>query len=167
MLVNGLRFEDGYHARMTSMPVQERIGHHVKRAEQALNAAKHAALKPSGLTVPQYAALLQLSASPGMSAAALARACAVTPPTMNTVLRNLQERGLIERTPHEWHRNILETRLTAEGEAVLKSADERAVRVERGLSAEFTDAERETLIALLGRCTAFLDADRASRPVAD
>ncbi|WP_199747738.1 MarR family winged helix-turn-helix transcriptional regulator [Actinomadura sp. WAC 06369] len=152
---------------MTSMPAQERIGHHVKRAEQALSAAKHAALKPSGLTVPQYAALLQLSASPGISAAALARACAVTPPTMNTVLKNLRERGLIERTPHEWHRNILETRLTAEGEAVLKSADERAVRVERGLAAEFTAAERETLIALLDRCTAFLDADRASRPAAD
>ncbi|WP_262402254.1 MarR family winged helix-turn-helix transcriptional regulator [Actinomadura sp. CNU-125] len=152
---------------MTSMPAPERIGHHVKRAEQALNAAKHAALKPSGLTVPQYAALLKLADSPGMSAAALARACSVTPPTMNTVLRNLQERGLIERTPHEWHRNILETRLTAEGEAVLANADERAVRVERGLAAEFTEAERESLIELLGRCTAFLDADRASRPVAD
>ncbi|OLT30273.1 MarR family transcriptional regulator [Actinomadura sp. CNU-125] len=149
------------------MPAPERIGHHVKRAEQALNAAKHAALKPSGLTVPQYAALLKLADSPGMSAAALARACSVTPPTMNTVLRNLQERGLIERTPHEWHRNILETRLTAEGEAVLANADERAVRVERGLAAEFTEAERESLIELLGRCTAFLDADRASRPVAD
>ncbi|MFV2173639.1 MarR family winged helix-turn-helix transcriptional regulator [Actinomadura sp. LOL_016] len=117
--------------------------------------------------MPQYGALLQLAGNPGMSAAALARACAVTPPTMNTVLRNLQERGLIERTPHEWHRNILETRLTAEGEAVLRSADERAVRVERGLSAEFTDAERESLVALLGRCAAFLDADRTSRPVAD
>ncbi|WP_218826635.1 MarR family winged helix-turn-helix transcriptional regulator [Actinomadura meyerae] len=148
---------------MTSMPASKRIGSHLKHAEQALNGAKSAALRPSGLTVPQYAALLHLADNPGMSAAALARACLVTPPTMNTVLKNLQERGLIERTPHEWHRNILETRLTAEGEKVLADADARAVRVERGLAAEFTDAERETLIALLGRCIGFLEAARAPR----
>ncbi|MEU8308013.1 MarR family transcriptional regulator [Actinomadura sp. NPDC048955] len=147
---------------MTSLPASERLGSHLKRAEQALNGAKQAALKPSGLTVPQYAALLHLDDNPGMSAAALARKCAVTPPTMNTVLKNLQERGLIERTPHEWHRNILETRITAEGAAVLESADARAVRVERGLAAEFTDAERQTLIDLLGRCVGFLEAARSA-----
>lgn len=147
---------------MTSLPAHERLGSHLKRAEQALNGAKQAALKPSGLTVPQYAALLHLDDNPGMSAAALARKCAVTPPTMNTVLKNLQERGLIERTPHEWHRNILETRLTAEGAAVLESADARAVKVERGLAAEFTDAERQTLVDLLGRCVGFLEAARSA-----
>ncbi|MBT2211464.1 MULTISPECIES: MarR family winged helix-turn-helix transcriptional regulator [Actinomadura] len=148
---------------MTSMPVPERIGSYLKRAEQALNGAKQAAVKPSGLTVPQYAALLHLADHPGMSAAALARACAVTPPTMNTVLKNLRERGLIERTPHEWHRNILETRLTAEGEAAMADADARAVRIERGLAAKFTDAERETLVELLGRCITFLEAARPAR----
>ncbi|WP_217919751.1 MarR family winged helix-turn-helix transcriptional regulator [Actinomadura sp. BRA 177] len=148
---------------MTSMPVPERIGSHLKRAEQALSGAKHAALKTSGLTVPQYSALLRLADNPGMSAAALARACAVTPPTMNTVLKNLQERGLIERTPHEWHRNVLETRLTGEGEKALADADARAVKLERALAAEFGEAERETLIALLGRCIGFLEAARSPR----
>ncbi|MGW4474327.1 MarR family winged helix-turn-helix transcriptional regulator [Nonomuraea sp. NPDC004354] len=137
---------------MTSMPVPERLGSHLKRAEQALIAAKHAALKGAGLTVPQYAALLHLSDNPGISAAALARACAVTAPTMNTVLRNLQDNGLIERTPHAWHKNILETRLTEKGERVLAEADPRAVRVERELAAAFSEEERQTLIALLGRC---------------
>ncbi|RFS82907.1 MarR family transcriptional regulator [Actinomadura spongiicola] len=142
------------------MPLSERIGSQLKRAEQALSGAKNAALRPSGLTAPQYAALFFLGESPGMSAAALARACAVTPPTMNTVLRNLQERGLIERTPHEWHRNILETRLTAEGEAALADADARAVRVERSLAAAFTEEERATLAELLGRCVDVLEAVR-------
>ncbi|MFG2294818.1 MarR family winged helix-turn-helix transcriptional regulator [Streptomyces sp. NPDC048603] len=137
---------------MTSMPAEERIGSHIKRAEQALMAAKHAALKPAGVTVPQYAALLCLAENPGISAAALARMCGVTPPTMNTVLKNLQERGLIERTPHEWHRNVLETRLTDEGRAVMAVADAAAVRVERALAATFTEEERELLLALLGRC---------------
>lgn len=142
------------------MPVSERLGSHLKRAEQALNATKTAVLKPAGVTVAQYGALLHLSTNPGISAAALARLCAVTPPTMNTVLKNLQERGLIERTPHEWHRNVLETRLTDEGRTVMADADARAVRVERALAAEFTDEERDALAGLLGRCVALLEKER-------
>ncbi|MGV4928460.1 MarR family winged helix-turn-helix transcriptional regulator [Streptomyces sp. HJ7] len=145
---------------MTSMPVSERLGSSIKRAEQALNGAKHAALKPAGLTVPQYAALLYSSERPGISAAALARACGVTPPTMNTVLKNLQERGLIQRTPHEWHRNVLEIRLTDEGHAVMAIADARAVSVERALADEFTDEERATLVGLLQRCATLLNSVR-------
>ncbi|MFE0188405.1 MarR family winged helix-turn-helix transcriptional regulator [Streptomyces sp. NPDC059008] len=145
---------------MTSMPADERLGSHIKRAEQALNATKYAVLKPAGLTVAQYAALLFLTEQPGISAAALARACGVTPPTMNTVLKNLQERGLIERTPHRWHKNVLETRLTDEGTRVMADADARAIRVERALAAEFSDAERESLVALLGRCVGLLESVR-------
>lgn len=142
------------------MPAAERLGAHLKQAERALMATKAAVLKPTGLTVPQYAALLHLAESPGISAAALARLCGVTPPTMNTVLKNLQERGLIVRTPHEWHRNVLETRLTDQGLAVMADADGRAVRVERALAAEFTDEERDTLVGLLGRCVALLERER-------
>ncbi|MEU5317196.1 MarR family transcriptional regulator [Streptomyces sp. NPDC021056] len=145
---------------MTSMPASERLGFHIKRAEQALNATKTAVLRPAGLTVAQYAALLNLAENPGISAAALARLCGVTPPTMNTVLKNLQDRALIERTPHEWHRNVLETRLTDEGRAVMTDADARAVRVERALAAEFTDEEREVLTGLLGRCVELLEKER-------
>jgi DNA-binding MarR family transcriptional regulator len=142
------------------MPASERLGSHLKRAEQALNATKAAVLKPAGLTVAQYAALLHLSDNPGISAAALARLCGVTPPTMNTVLKNLQDRDLITRSPHEWHRNVLETRLTDAGRAVMAEADTAAVRVERALAAEFTDAEREALTGLLARCVSVLEEQR-------
>ncbi|MEU8772664.1 MarR family transcriptional regulator [Streptomyces sp. NPDC048606] len=145
---------------MTSMPPEERIGAHVKRAEQALLAAKSAALKPAAVTVPQYAALLWLAEKPGISAAALSRLCGVTPPTMNTVLKNLDERGLIERTPHEWHRNVLETRLTPRGREVMEQADVAAVRVERALADAFSEEERERLVELLGRCADVLDTLR-------
>ncbi|MFD5076224.1 MarR family winged helix-turn-helix transcriptional regulator [Streptomyces sp. NPDC058371] len=145
---------------MTSMPVPERLGSHIKRAEQALNATKTAVLKPAGLTVAQYAALLHLSENAGISAAALARLCGVTPPTMNTVLKNLQDRGFIERTPHAWHKNVLETRITEAGWVVMNDADARAVRVERALAAEFTSEEREALVGLLGRCVALLEKER-------
>ncbi|WP_326690848.1 MULTISPECIES: MarR family transcriptional regulator [unclassified Streptomyces] len=145
---------------MTSMPASERLGSHIKGAANALNATKHAVLKPAGLTVPQYAALLQLAENPGIPAAALARACRVTAPTMNTILKNLEQRGLVVRTPHEWHRNVLETRLSDLGAEVMKEGDAAAVRVERGLAAEFSDEEREQLISLLARCAGYLESVR-------
>ncbi|WP_228010365.1 MarR family winged helix-turn-helix transcriptional regulator [Nonomuraea phyllanthi] len=134
------------------MPADERLGLDIKRAEQTLMAAKQAAIRPAGLTVPQYAALFALAGNPGISGAALARACLVTPQAMTVVLKNLEERGFIERSPHPWHRNVLETRLTEPGRAALEAADERAVVIERAIEAEFTSDERAALRELLARC---------------
>ncbi|MFC4111231.1 MarR family winged helix-turn-helix transcriptional regulator [Nonomuraea zeae] len=134
------------------MPAEERLGLDIKRAEQALIAAKQVAVRPAGLTVPQYAALFALADSPGISGAALARACLVTPQAMTVVLKNLEERGFVERSPHPWHRNVLETRLTETGRAALQAADERALVVERSIAAELSAEERTTLRDLLTRC---------------
>lgn len=75
---------------------------------------------------------------------------------MTTILQNLEAGGLIVRTPHPWHRNMLETRLTEAGPAAFDKADVRASAVEARLAAEFTDEERATLRDLLARCSAAL-----------
>ncbi|MFC8451605.1 MarR family winged helix-turn-helix transcriptional regulator [Kitasatospora sp. NPDC057223] len=143
------------------MPADERLGYHVKRVEQELMALKHAALKPSGLTVPQYSALLLLDGQAGISGAALARGCMVTPQTMSTILTNLETKGLVERTSHPWHRNVLETRLTEEGKKTLDLADAAATAIEQQLVAEFDEAERAQLVALLARCSTVLTSKDA------
>lgn len=135
----------------------------LKRVEQELMAAKHVAVKAAGLTVPQYAALLVLAGSPGISGAALARACLVTPQAMTGVLKKLQERGMVERTPHRWHRNVIETRLTEKGRAALAAADERAVAIERRVAAAFTPEERDTLRSLLSRFAEAIHGDGGRR----
>lgn len=135
------------------MPAEERLGVDLHRADQELLAAKRAAVEPAGLTVPQYAALFVLAENAGISGAALARECQVTPQAMAVLLRHLTDRGLVERAPHQWHRNVLETRLTERGRAALELADERASAVERALQFEFTAAELTQLRALLARAT--------------
>lgn len=141
------------------MSFGERLGSHLKRVEQDLQAAKAAAVKPAGLTVPQYAALFVLDEQPGISAAELARRCLVTPQTMTTILRNLETAELVERTPHPLHRHVIETRPTPAGRKALDQADERATGVERRLAAAFTDEERDTLRALLARVSETLTSD--------
>jgi DNA-binding MarR family transcriptional regulator len=138
------------------LSISERLGGNLKQVVDDLLTVKQAAVKPAGLTVPQYAALLALTENPGMPAAALARLCHVTPQTMTTILHNLESAGLIVRTPHPWHRNMLETRLTEAGQAAFAVADERAAAVERRLAAEFSEDERETLRGLLARCSTVL-----------
>jgi DNA-binding MarR family transcriptional regulator len=134
------------------MPADERLGLDIKRAEQALISAKQLAVRPAGLTVPQYSALFALSGHPGISGAALARACLVTPQAMTVVLKNLEERDFVERSAHPWHRNVLEIRLTEAGREALEAADERAVVIEQAIANELTPTERETLRRLLSRC---------------
>ncbi|MGC4945572.1 MarR family winged helix-turn-helix transcriptional regulator [Streptomyces sp. DT224] len=141
------------------MTAGERLGLDIKRAEQALMAAKSAALKDAELTVAQYAALLALSDNPGISGAALARACLVTPQAMAGVLKHLEERGLIARSAHPYHQKMLETRLTEAGTETLRLADERAVRIERRIADALSPEERDTLRDLLARCVTAIRAD--------
>ncbi|WP_329203230.1 MULTISPECIES: MarR family winged helix-turn-helix transcriptional regulator [unclassified Streptomyces] len=134
---------------MASSAMEERIGEHIKRVEQELTSAKHAALRPFKLSVPQYNVLLALQQQPGLSGAALARRGMVTPQTMSSVLATLEGRGLVERRPHPIHQHILEGRLTRTGGALIRRADEAVREVEAVLSACFeADAAKEFLARL-------------------
>ncbi|GAA2778748.1 MarR family winged helix-turn-helix transcriptional regulator [Saccharopolyspora taberi] len=140
------------------MPPEERLGFHLKRVEQELIALKTAAIKPSGLTVPQYSALVALAAHPGATAAALARFGKVTPQTMATTLANLESKGLVTRKPDPYHLNSTQVEITPEGRRALKIADRAAVTIERTLGDAFSAEERDALRDLLARCSASLQA---------
>lgn len=133
-----------------------RLGHTIKRAEQALIARKTEVLREFGLTVPQYSVLLLLSVSDGMSAAQLARECMVTPQTMATVLTNLEKADLVYREPSELHQKVVVNRATRAGRAIAKKADKAALRVEGSLSGEFTPEELARFEEYLERAIAVL-----------
>ncbi|WP_017623097.1 MarR family winged helix-turn-helix transcriptional regulator [Nocardiopsis chromatogenes] len=136
-----------------------RLGHTIKRAEQALIARKTRALREFGLTVPQYAVLLLLSTSEGMSAAQLARACMVTPQTMATVLANLARSALIERVPSTLHQRVTVNRISESGRELVTRADRAALAVEGALAAEFGDHELSAFESYLERAIAALDTE--------
>ena len=129
-----------------------RLGHTIKRAEQALIGEKSKALRDLDLTVPQYAVLMAVSQSPGMSGAQLARACMVTPQSMNTVLVNLENKALIDRSTTELHLKMLIVALTPAGRTLVEVADQRARSVEARLTASLSGQEQDQLRDLLERC---------------
>jgi DNA-binding MarR family transcriptional regulator len=138
---------------------EQRLGMVLKKAEQAMVRAKIAALKPAGLTLAQYVALAELDRQPGVTGAALARACLVTPQAMMIVLKALDEQGLIARSPHPRHQNVLELHVTAVGYEVLEAARHCVEPVERRITDAFAPEELEVLRALLARWTEVLDGD--------
>ena len=119
--------------------------------------AKSKALREYDLSVAQYAAMLSLYYAPGQSAAQLARAAAVTPQTMATVLARLEAKKLITRVPSEIHSRVNVVTLTPAGEELGQKADEKARAVEDLMSSEFTPQEQEQLRDLLGRLVEVLE----------
>jgi DNA-binding MarR family transcriptional regulator len=131
----------------------QRLGRALKQAEQELLRAKGAALKPVGLTLPQYVALSELDREPGVTGATLARSSLVTPQAMMVVLKALEEQGLITRTPHPRHPNVLELHITGAGREALDAGRQQVQPVERRVVSAFSSNELELLGDLLARWT--------------
>jgi DNA-binding MarR family transcriptional regulator len=129
----------------------------LKRAEQTLLRAKSTALKPAGLTVAQYVALTELDAHPGVTGATLARACLVSPQAMMVVLKGMEEQGLIKRSPHLRHPNVLEVHVTGVGREALHTARELLEPLERRLSEALPGKDAGRLVELLTRIVNTLD----------
>lgn len=125
--------------------VEGHSGYLLRQAWHAFRTAMEVALRPHGLTSPQYAALTVLARDPGASGADLARACNTTPQAMNGVLATLERESLIERHPHPTHGRILQANLTSEGQRRLDAAQPAVRELERATAQDFTPDEITTV----------------------
>ncbi|MGO1628683.1 MAG: MarR family winged helix-turn-helix transcriptional regulator [Microbacterium sp.] len=135
------------------------IGYRLKAAQAVLRGRMDEALRPLGLTTPQYACLELLSRTPGASNSELARGAFVTRQTMNTVLRGLSDRGLVERAADAPSGRALPTTLTPKGHRLLTQASGLIHDVEHQMVSTLSAAESHQLHQALTRC---IDALRAS-----
>ena len=129
-----------------------RVGYQMKRAQHALRLEMDGALRGVGLTTPQYAALSVLEDEAGLSGAALARRCFVTPQTMNQILMNLQGSGMVERRPHPEHGRVLSTYLTRKGAELVALAHGEVGAAEERMLAGLDRGERYRLLEALRGC---------------
>jgi DNA-binding MarR family transcriptional regulator len=118
-----------------------RLGMLVKRAEQAMVRAKSNALKFVGLTPAQYVALHELELQPGITAATLARLCLVSPQAIMILLKSMEQQGLITRSFHPRHPNVLELHMSDGGREALHAARERIEPMEARVFGAFSARE--------------------------
>jgi len=138
------------------MPVEKRVGWVLKRARQALRAAMDEALRRHGLTTAQYAALSALEAGPGLSGAAVARRCFVTPQTMNEIVAHLEAVGLVERRRGDDAR-VLQVYLTATGQNLVGACHQAVAAIEERMVSELSPSERRQLLDSLRHCVDALE----------
>jgi DNA-binding MarR family transcriptional regulator len=102
--------------------------------------------RPVGdLTVAQFSALTSLELSGALTPSELAESERVQPPTMTKLVAKLEERGLVQRTPHPTDRRQVILSATESGRAMLAQYERaRDEWLSRRL-AELSPEERETL----------------------
>ncbi len=133
-------------------PASHHIGYLLKQVQHELRLQMDGALRALALTTPQYSTLSKLDEQPGVSGAALARACFVTPQTMNEILMGLERAGLVARERHPTHGRIILARLTEHGSTVLREAHTVVFAIEDYMLAALADEAREQMAAMLTSC---------------
>lgn len=131
-------------------PSLETVGYLLKQVSVALRASLDSALRPLGLTMPQYVCLEVLAERPGISGAELARGAFVTRQTMHELLRGLEQRGWVERSAGRGRAQA--AALTAEGRAAVQAADAVVRRIDTAMVAPLSEDQEEGLREALATC---------------
>jgi DNA-binding MarR family transcriptional regulator len=137
--------------------VNTQVGYMVKQAQSLLHLRMEEALKPLELTVSHYSCLHHLRREPGISAAALARGTFVTRQSMNVMLQQLIERGLVARPTRAETGRALPTLLTDAGTDALNTAQKLVDGVEQRMLAGLTETESAALAHGLAACIRSLE----------
>ena len=128
------------------------LGYQLKHVQAVLRARMDEALRPLGLSAPQYLCLELLSRAPGASTSDLAREAFVTRQTMSTLLRTLVDRGLAQRAAQASSGRALPVQLTPEGRDLLGEASRVTVEVERVMVAPLSETQLRTVREAMSAC---------------
>ena len=133
------------------------VGYLLKRTQAALRNGLDDALRPLGLTAPQYSCLRLLRHDQGISNSELARGAFVTRQSMSAVVKGLHERGLITRPRIATSGRELPVTLTRAGVHAVEEADVAADALEAVMVESLTAADIDRLSELLRGCAERLE----------
>jgi DNA-binding MarR family transcriptional regulator len=115
-------------------------------------------LREFDITPAQFGILNALyETGESVSGRALALSLSLRPQTVNEMLRPLEKRNLIARTPSSQNGRIIETSITARGEAVRRSCLPRLRAIERSMSSGIDSDDVRRVIETLATFRKNLD----------
>jgi DNA-binding MarR family transcriptional regulator len=125
------------------------LGYNASRASHTLVAHFMRGVREFDLRTVDFSVLSVMAHQPGVTSRQLCQLLNVLPPNMVVLLRDLDKRGLIERTPHPTDGRAMGLSLSAEGQALMKKAEKAASAADLQATAHLSPAERKTLARLL------------------
>jgi DNA-binding MarR family transcriptional regulator len=143
---------------MQWLETERSVGYLVKRVQQGLRRRCDAALKPTGLSMAQYAALRALAEHPDASAAELARLCFVTRQSLQDVLTGLRTAGLVETVDAPPRGRARSLALTRRGSRQLEAADDAVFGVQALMLRGISPTTQRSVAEALSRCAKNLES---------
>lgn len=126
-------------------------GHLIRRAHQVSVAIFMEETTGFDVTPVQFAILNALLEDPGEDQVTLARKVAFDPATFGSVIARLEGRGWVRREPDAADRRRKLLWVTAEGAEAAQKMRRAVGKVQQRILEPLSAAEREQLLALLGR----------------
>ncbi|MGW0159426.1 MarR family winged helix-turn-helix transcriptional regulator [Mycobacterium sp. NPDC003323] len=133
------------------------VGYLVKRVQQALRRNCDAALRPTGLSMAQYAVLRALADHPSASAAQLARLCFVTRQSLQDVLAGLRADGLVRDAAEQGGGRAVALELTAVGRRRLAAGHRAVLAVDVAMVEDLPEGAQTQLAQWLRSCAERLE----------
>ena len=125
------------------------MGYNASRASHTLVSYFMRGVRAFDLRTVDFSVLSVMAHQPGVTSRQLCQLLNVLPPNMVVLLRDLDKRGLIERTPHPTDGRAVGLSLSPQGKALMKKAEKAATDADTQGTAHLSPAERKTLVRLL------------------
>jgi DNA-binding MarR family transcriptional regulator len=132
-------------------PLWRRPGYLIRRLHQVHYAIFFEECTSFGITPVQYGLLTVLATNPNSDQVALAHALGIDRTNVADVLRRLERRGVIKRTPSTRDRRMVLAKLTREGERLVESMHPAMARAQERLLQMLSKEEQEAFLTTLMR----------------
>lgn len=129
----------------------ELLGYHLRRAEVLAFQQFAQAMAPFEVSPAQLGVLLVVSANKGINQTRVGRTLGIDRSTLVSIIDNLEDRGLVERTPSPTDRRSHALIMTRAGRKFVDDLTPALEAHEAALSKSLSEDERRTLIDLLDR----------------
>lgn len=149
------------------------LARRVRRAAHLYETIANQDLRDADLSGPRFGLLIRLFAhekrnhGSGMSPTQLSQCQRVSKNTISSMLRGLEEQGLIERSLDPADRRVFRIRLSDAGRELVRTASPRHSERLNALASELTASEQEQLASLLDKLIHSLSAHVEARLEAD
>jgi DNA-binding MarR family transcriptional regulator len=146
--------------KVDTLAADNSVGYLVKRCGVLMTQIAERRFEALSVSFTQWVVLMQLSAHEHLSATQLSKEVGHDMGALTRVIDELERRGLVRRERSRRDRRAVEIAITAAGRRQAKSAKRVMVGLLNELVEPYTEAEVDTLIALLQRM--FLHLQRAA-----
>lgn len=136
-----------------NLVLDEQVAHLLRRAHQRASSLFLGVLGEHQLTPTQFFAMARLHERGQLSQNRLGRLSAMDPATIQGVIRRLEERGFIQRTPDVNDRRRMVLTLTAAGAELVDKLLGHAEGVSEAILEPLDDQERTVFVTMLKRIT--------------